>query len=61
MKKRTDKERLEALIEHLEWDGYGYWLPEWCVKVCEFETYTEEPSPKEFREFLDSRLFNGTD
>jgi len=51
----TDKDRLQWLVDNLEWDGHSaYWLPELSVKdskdgpdVC------PPPTLKEFRAFID--------
>jgi hypothetical protein len=55
-----DTQLLKLLISKLEWDGFGYWLPEWCVKEREsyigmMGDYTPPPTLDEFREFLKER------
>ena len=54
----TDAERLEYLHSNLDWDGYGYWLPEICVKEKD-GSFTDEPTLEEFRQFLDERRVRG--
>jgi hypothetical protein len=53
----TDTQRLQFLISALEWDGYGYWLPEWCMKPSPQPQRDPCPEPtlKEFRVELDRR------
>lgn len=46
----TDTEILRWLCDNFEWDGYGYWLPEVCVREQEnFGSEPDEPTMAEFR------------
>lgn len=47
-----DSQRLEKLTSKLDWDGYGYWFPDRCVK---FEQVDHVPPPTldELRAFID--------
>ena len=46
--KGLNEELLKKIYESLEYDGWGYWLPEWCVAPC-----TEsKPSYEEFIESI---------
>jgi hypothetical protein len=57
----TDTQILEGIRELLEWDGNGYWLPDWCIKEIDYDKetdFTPGPTPEEFREVLVKRLKN---
>lgn len=49
-----DAARLGRLHQSLEDDGYGYWLPEKCVKPD--QQSDEPPTMDEFRTFVDALL-----
>lgn len=52
----TDTQILNWLRKNLEWDGYGYWLPEFCIKERGWgEENCAEPTMKEFRAALEAR------
>lgn len=42
---------LKTIYANLEYDGYGYWLPEWCVSEA-----TEKPSFEEFVKAIKERI-----
>jgi hypothetical protein len=50
----TDTQILEWLCDNLEFDGYGYWLPEICVKSMDFDELclVSPPTITEFRTLL---------
>lgn len=35
---------LKTIYDNLEYDGYGYWMPEWCI--------TEESEKPSFEDFV---------
>ncbi len=47
----TDADRLRTIYARLQWDGYGYWLPDMCVKVSGSFEEGDEPIPPTFDEF----------
>lgn len=53
-----DGELLEKLRQKLECDGFGYWLPEICLKEIppEVEGVGTPPTQEEFREALDAAM-----
>lgn len=54
-----DTNRLQGLCKHAEWDGYGYWLPEWCIKERDSDFYayrTPDPTIDELREAIDTKI-----
>lgn len=54
----TDAQILRWLRDNLQWDGYGYWLPEICIKELDGES-CPEPTMKEFRANL-SKIIQST-
>lgn len=53
----TDKRIVQILLENLDWDGHGYWLPDLCIKEAEDgSTFTKEPTKQEFIDALVSRV-----
>lgn len=57
MSKPTDTERLQWILEKLEWDGDQYWFPEIKVKERAWgEDICKSPTIKEFRKFIDGLI-----
>lgn len=56
----SDAKLIRWLRDNLEWDGYGYWLPEVCVRKLQHgENECYEPTMQEFRTFLSAKV-NGS-
>jgi len=52
----TDAQLLRWLRDKLDWDGYGYWLPEICIKETGLgNDKCPEPTMAEFRSALSER------
>ena len=50
----TDEQRMQWIIDSLEWDGNGYWFPEMVIKQMKFgERNCPPPTLEELREFID--------
>lgn len=46
---------LKTIYANLEYDGYGYWMPEWCVSEGT-SARTEKPSFDEFVKAIKERI-----
>ena len=52
---KEDAERLAFINAKLEWDGHGYWMPEWCIVGIEGQQeMIGHPSIDKFREAIDA-------
>ncbi len=53
----TDKDRLQWILDSLDWDGAAYWFPEITIKHRAWgETYCAPPTLDEFRKTLDRMI-----
>ena len=54
----ADTFRLQSLSKCLEWDGNGYWLPDWCIKESGpwDRVFCKVPTLEEFRAVIDEKL-----
>lgn len=49
-----DKDRLQWILDNLDWGGTAYWFPEIAVKHRAWdEDHCTPPTLKEFRVFID--------
>jgi hypothetical protein len=52
--KVSDAEIIKWLYDNLEYDGWGYWFPEVCVKEVCFQD--DGPSLEEYRKYMCDRV-----
>jgi len=53
----SDAELILWITDNLEWDGFGYWMPETCIKSKEIhEDFIRPPTANEFRIFLSQHI-----
>lgn len=57
---KTDTAILEWLQRNLEWDGYGYFLPEICIREREWgQEFCPQPTLDELRQVFCALMESG--